>query len=408
MLVTPQFLHASAANTAAPATSFSGGCCGKVAAPNKPSMAHSSVSLSKTRPPQLSGWRASAANFRRFAVRNQAALALAFVLCGTAACLLTVESEEQYTDPVTLVSRSRVTHTSFMSNIGKSFGGLIVGIILIPVSIAAIAWNEFRAVRKWKSLVEVEHKCRKISPDVIQSALDGKLIHFNGPLATKPDDSSKNVCRDTQLNVSFPNALHVNRKVEMMQWKAHKKTRKEDDFGGGTTTIETWNYEKEWSDSHLTFDGNSEDRAEFTNPQMRVTSTTVEVPARLGAFTICPEHLTRLTHNPTPLSSLDRAAAVAAFQAIVPNVSEHKMGDGDLILAQHPESSEREIGDYRITYSSVDQGHDMSIIGMQNMKTVSKFIPVYDSEGGGIMLIEVIIFSICVDPLFNTLSCRMA
>ena len=84
------------------------------------------------------------------------------------------------------------------------------------------------------------------------------------------------------------------------------------------------------------------------------------------------------------------------------------MGDGDLILAQHPESSEREIGDYRITYSSVDQGHDMSIIGMQNMKTVSKFIPLYDSEGDGIMLIEVIIFSNCVDPLFNTLSCRMA
>ena len=354
-------------------------------------MTHSSVSLSRNHSPQVSGWRASAAPFRQFAGRNQAALALAFVLCGTAACLLTVESEERYTDPVTLVTRSRVTHTGFMSNIGKSFGGLIIGIILIPVSIAIIAWNEFRAVRKWKSLVEVEHKCRKIQTDEIQSALDGKLVHFSGALAAKPDDF-KNVCRDTQLNVSFPNALHVNRKVEMMQWKAHKSTRKEDDFGGGTTTIETWNYQKEWSDSHLGFDGNSEDRAEFTNPPMRFTSTTVEVPARLGAFTICPEHLSRLTHANTPLSSLDRAAAVAAFQAVVPNVSEHRMGDGELILAQHPESSDREIGDYRVTYSSVDQGHDMSIIGMQNMKTVSKFIPVYDSEGGGILLVEVIFY----------------
>jgi hypothetical protein len=382
VFVTPQFLHASAANTAAPATSFSGGFCDLVAFPNKPSMAHSSVSLSKTRPPPLSGWRASAANFRRFAVRNQAALALAFVLCGTAACLLIVESEEPYTDPVTLVTRSRHKNTSFVSQIRESLFGFILGIVFILVAIPIIVSTEFRAVRNWKILVEVEHKCRKISPDEIQSALDGKLIHFNGPLATKPDDSSKNVCRDTQLNVSFPNALHVYRKVEMMQWKRTILSK--------TSTNEECVYTREWSDS---FDDNSEYNANCTNPQMRVTSTTVEVPVRLGAFTICPEHLTRLTHKPNPLSSLDRAAVVAAFQAIVPNVSPMgEIGDGDLILAQHPESSEREIGDYRITYFSVDQGHEMSIVGMQNMKTVSKFIPVYNSEGGGVMLIKVIIF----------------
>jgi hypothetical protein len=327
-------------------------------------------------------------NIRRFVLRHQVALALAFVLCGSAACLLTFESVEEYSDPVSLRTRTRVTRSSFMNNVGNSFGGVIFGIILIPVSVFIIFWNEFRAVRKWKSLVEVEHKCRKVSSEKIQSSLDGKLIHVSGALAAKPDDFNS-FCKDLQFNVSFPNALHVIRKVEMMQWKAHKSTRSKDDFGGGTTTVETFNYEKEWSDTFLEFDGNSEDRSEFTNPPMRFSSTSVQVPARLGAFTICPEHLARLTHNPTPLSSLDRAAVVAAFQTVLPDVSEHKTGDHELILAQNPESCDRTIGDYRITFSSVDQGQEMSILGMQNLKTISKFIPTYDSEGDGILLIEV-------------------
>jgi hypothetical protein len=352
-------------------------------------MPNSVVHFSEGRAP--SGLRRStfASSLRQFALRHQIALALIFVICGSVACIYTVEVKERYTDPVTLITRTRITHTSFMSNIGNSFGGLIVGIIIIPLASAVLVWNEFRAVRKWKSLVEVEHKCRKISPDSIQSALDGKLVHFNGALAAKSDDL-KSVCRDAEFNVSFPNALHVNRTVEMMQWKAHKSTRKEDEWGGGTKTIETFRYEKEWSCSHIEFEGNDEDRAEFRNPQMRFHSTTAQVPALLGAFTICPEHLARLGHNATPLSSLDRAAAVAAFQAVLPGCSEHKTDCTELILAQHPELHDREIGDYRITYASVEQGQEMSILGMQNSKTVSNFIPVYDPEGLGILLVEVV------------------
>jgi len=209
--------------TNAPATiSFRACVCRKE--PDDSAMPNTVVHFSEGRP---SGLRRPtfASSMRQFALRNQMALALIFVLCGSAACLLTVEIKERYTNPVTLITRTRTTHTSFMSNIGNSFGGLIFGIILIPVSIAILVWNEFRAVRKWKSLVEVEHKCRQISPDSIQSALDGKLVHFNGALAAKPDDF-KSVCRDAELNVSFPNALHVNRKVEMMQWKARKSTRR--------------------------------------------------------------------------------------------------------------------------------------------------------------------------------------
>lgn len=351
-------------------------------------MPNSVVNFSEGRAPSGLRRPTFASTLRQFALRHQMALALIFVICVSVACTYTVEVNERYTDPVTLITRTRTTHTSFMSNIGNSFGGLIVGIIIIPLSVALLVWNEFRAVRKWKSLVEVEHKCRQISPDSIQSALDGKLVHFNGALTAKSDDF-KSVCRDTEFNVSFPNALHVNRTVEMMQWKAHKSTRKEDEWGGGTKTIETFRYEKEWSSSHIAFEGNDEDRAEFHNAPMRFHSTTVHVPARLGAFTICPEHLARLGHNSTPLSSLDRAAVVAAFQSVLPGISEHKTDGTELILAQHPESSDREIGDYRITYSSVEQGQEMSILGMQNSKIISNFIPVYDPEGPGILLVEV-------------------
>ena len=106
-------------------------------------MNHSLLSFSKGRSSSVSGRSLAAAN-----------------MLGSAVCLLSVERNEQRMVPV----RTRVTRTSFASNVGSSFGGLIFGIILFPGwSIGIIACNKFRDVRKWKSLVEVEHKCRKIS-----------------------------------------------------------------------------------------------------------------------------------------------------------------------------------------------------------------------------------------------------
>jgi hypothetical protein len=67
------------------------------------------MSFSKGRSSSASGRSLAGANMLSFASRNRVALAMVIVLCGSAVCLLYVERNEQYTDPVSMDSRIRVT-----------------------------------------------------------------------------------------------------------------------------------------------------------------------------------------------------------------------------------------------------------------------------------------------------------
>jgi hypothetical protein len=78
---------------------------------------------------------------------------------------------------------TEVTSESVFGRIGKSFIGMLVGIVLIVGSVVLLFWNEGRAVAIAKSLREGATTVIDVPSDNINPANDSKLIHVTGDTA---------------------------------------------------------------------------------------------------------------------------------------------------------------------------------------------------------------------------------
>ena len=134
---------------------------------------------------------------------------------------------------------TRVTEESWFGRIGGAIKGILVGGLLTIVSVPVLFWNEGRAVRTAKGLKEGAKVVIDIQPDQIDAANDGKFVHTTGETTT--DD----VLRDEDFALQY-NGVRLNRHVEMYQWQedSHSKTKKK--LGGGTQTVTTYSYDKDW------------------------------------------------------------------------------------------------------------------------------------------------------------------
>ncbi|MDD6813264.1 MAG: TMEM43 family protein [Akkermansia muciniphila] len=138
---------------------------------------------------------------------------------------------------------TEVTEEGWGSRLGKSFGGVIVGIILFFGSIALLWWNEGRAVTTAKALAEGEGNVVAVKDiSKVDSANAGKLVHMSGEAATT----------ETLTDPTFAlskNAIGLSRKVEYYQWVEHKSEKREKQMGGSEKVITTYTYSKEWVSS---------------------------------------------------------------------------------------------------------------------------------------------------------------
>jgi hypothetical protein len=134
-----------------------------------------------------------------------------------------------------------VTSESWFGRIGKSFGGILVGLVLLVVGPILLFWNEGRAVRTAQGLAEASGAVVSVSAEKVDAANDQKLVHLSGRAVTEE------MLSDSEFGVSL-NAIRLRRKVEMYQWKEHKRTESRDKFGGGRETETIYEYRKEWCD----------------------------------------------------------------------------------------------------------------------------------------------------------------
>ena len=70
---------------------------------------------------------------------------------------------------------------------------------------------------------------------------EGKFVHVTGEAATDE------VLEDTDFGVSAI-AIRLTRKTEMYQWRENQSSQTRKTLGGGTETVTTYSYEKDWSD----------------------------------------------------------------------------------------------------------------------------------------------------------------
>ena len=134
---------------------------------------------------------------------------------------------------------TRVTEESWFSRIGNAFKGIIVGLLMTVVSVPLLFWNEGRAVRTAKGLKEGAKVVVSIQPDAVDAANNEKFVHTSGQVTTT------DILRDNDFNIEF-NGIRLTRHVEMYQWNEHEHQDREKKLGGGTRTVTTYSYNKDW------------------------------------------------------------------------------------------------------------------------------------------------------------------
>ena len=266
---------------------------------------------------------------------------------------------------------TEVTSQSVFGRIGKSFVGVLVGLVLIIGSVVLLFWNEGRAVATAKSLLEGAAAVIDVPSDNINPANDSKLIHVTG------DTAAADSLEDPLFNIS-ETALRLRRNIQVFEWKEKKESKKRDKIGGGSETTTTYSYEKVWSPDLTKSSG-------FKSPDDHRNPAKLEVPkkefvandATLGQFKLTAEIIAKIPGDETLAVSDKQLSDVSS------NLESKLKVDGDeFYLGADPANPE--IGDEKISFTVLRPG-TVSIVAAQ---TKQSFAPYTTQNGREIELVE--------------------
>jgi hypothetical protein len=252
---------------------------------------------------------------------------------------------------------TETTHTGWLSRIGNSFVGMLLGIVFTIGSVPLLWWNEGNAVRTSKGLAEGEKITVDAKADVIAPDLAGKLIHLTGHA------SGKDALQDTAFGVSLPGFLKLKRIVEQYQWVEEKSTRTRDKVGGGQETITEYSYQQKWDDE-VHNSSNFKQSEGHQNPAPKFRSQEfISQNATLGAYKL-PDFLLAswadLEQQPAP----DPAKLPAEIK------DSARITDGWLMLTAKPDAITT--GDARVRYEGIAPG-TASVLAAQSGETLAPF-----------------------------------
>jgi hypothetical protein len=127
-------------------------------------------------------------------------------------------------------------------NLGISFSGIILGIILIIIASVLIFWNESKYIKNLNSLKKGQSMVIKVNPEQpVNTANEGKLVFLQGTV------KSDELIVDPMFEVS-KESMVLSRKVQMYQWKERKTQTKNHETNKIYTKYE---YVKTWSGSNI-------------------------------------------------------------------------------------------------------------------------------------------------------------
>lgn len=266
---------------------------------------------------------------------------------------------------------TEVTSESVFGRIGKSFIGMLVGIVLIVGSVVLLFWNEGRAVATAKSLREGATTVIDVPSDNINPANDSKLIHVTG------DTAAGEPLEDPLFNIS-ESAIRLRRNIQVFEWKEKKESKKRDKIGGGKETTTTYTYEKAWSPELTRSSG-------FKSPEDHRNPEKLEIPkaefvakdATLGQFKLTPDIIGKIPGD----------EAMAATEEQLSNVSSElesklKVDSDEFYLGADPANPE--IGDEKISFTVLRPG-TVSVVAAQAKHS---FAPYMTQNGREIELVE--------------------
>jgi hypothetical protein len=268
------------------------------------------------------------------------------------------------------MATQKTVSISWLDRIKQSVGGVAIGFVLVLGMVGLLFWNEGRAVQTERSLAEGAGLVVPVSPDAIDAANEGRLVHIGGQVTTSEPVA------DDEFKVSA-NGLKLRRKVEMFQWIESSSTEKKVELGGSETQVTTYKYAQDWS-TEAQNSAEFEESEDHQNPSMEVASETFTVPsANLGAFVLDQNIIGSIGSSQPYLlgdNVLDdvQAAVGAGMRASIVN--------GTIYLGSNPRQPT--IGDYRISYEFTPAGQT-SIIAAQKGNGLTN----YQTQSGDSLLL---------------------
>lgn len=268
-------------------------------------------------------------------------------------------------------SYTEVTSQNWFSRIGESIKGILFGIVIIPLMIILLWWNEGRAVTTANSLKEGAKAVVSVSPDKVDAANDKKLVHVTG------EAKAADPVVDPDFGVSVP-ALRLVRSEEIYQWVEDKKTEKKEKVGGGEETKTTYTYDKKWTDKAV-------NSANFKKPQghentgdlIAGDANIAAEKVTLGAFVV-PESLVSQMGDPAKHGVTD--ADLAKLPADLKDGAHVQAGA--FYFGEKPDAPQ--VGDVRVSFEIVKPG-TFSIMAAQIGDT---FEPYQTKAGDALSMVE--------------------
>lgn len=261
-----------------------------------------------------------------------------------------------------------VTRQSWFSRLGGAFRGIAVGVVLVLFAFGFLFWNEGRAVRRYKALKEGAGAVVSVSADRIDPVREGALVHFSG-LATTDE-----MLADPEFGI-YVNAIHLEREVEMYQWRENETSETKKKVGGGTETTTTYSYTQTWSSRAIASSGfqlpsGHENPGSMPYEARKVSAQEVKV----GAFQLSPGLIAGIRGaQPLSVDSLSGLPGSLRWRA--------KLHGGGLYVGRNPAAPE--IGDLRITFQVVKP----AVVSVVAQQAADRVQPYHTRSGGSVELL---------------------
>ena len=254
---------------------------------------------------------------------------------------------------------TETSHTGFLENIGNSFKGILFGFLLLAGSIYLLSYNEHRSINQTLALEEMQSKIITLENTNYNAQYEKSPVLLQGEVLPKKE------LEDRLFGIKS-NGLVLERNVEMYQWVEHTSSKSEDKLGGGTETVTTYDYKKEWSSS--TVDSSSfRYSSGHENTSMAYHRESFSTDANLGDFYLS-KNIIKHFSNRESFNGLTKMPE---------KIGEMKNYKSYLYKGSNPEHPL--IGDIKISYKEAGQGF-YSLAGMVQGKALVPYISENDKN----------------------------
>lgn len=259
---------------------------------------------------------------------------------------------------------------------GSSLKGVIRGLVIVVIAFPLLFWNEGRAVANARRLAEGEGAVVHVPVDRIDPANEGKLVHASGRA------EAKDFLSDVQFGVSAP-LIRLVRSVEIFQWEEGEETVREKQ-GDKIVEKKTNTYVRAWVKKPV--DSSKFKMPGHVNPPVAMPFSDEEFFAKdvkLGAFRLSESHVKSiggLKPFAFPADYKPPEALGGEFLNGVVYVQAATRRSAFRRVSENPQ-----VGDLRVTFTSVAPQRDISIVERQTGDT---FAPWTARDGKTISLMR--------------------